>query len=98
VLDQRQLATEATIHLTEFKSDEATAEDDEVWREKIDVHHRAVREVGNSIKAGNWGDYSARADIDKDAIGSEIGAIYCDFLFRDKAGVTLIYSATFQRL
>src|SRR5262249_53303755 len=56
-LDQGHLAAEAAIHLGEFKSDVAAAQDDEMWREKIYLHHRAVGEVGDLVEAGNRGDY-----------------------------------------
>src|SRR5262249_9171102 len=96
-LDQGHLAAEAAIHLGEFESDVAAAQDDEMWRKKIDVHHRAVGEIRDLIEAGNRGDYRACADIDKDAIGSELCTIHCYFLFRGKAGVARVYRATFQR-
>src|SRR6516225_7337929 len=97
-LNYRHLAPEAAIRLPELKSDVAAAQDNEMWGEKIHVHHRAVGEVRNLIEAGDRGNSRARTDIDEDAIGSELGTVHCYFLFRNKASVVFVYGATFQRL
>ena len=39
-LDNRDFAPEAAIHLTEFQSDITSADDDEMLRQEVDIHHR----------------------------------------------------------
>ena len=39
-LDDRDFAPEAAIHLTEFQSNITSADNDEMLRQKVDIHHR----------------------------------------------------------
>ena len=53
-LDHSHLAAEAAIHLREFEPDIAAADDHKMPRQKIDRHHRAVRQIGNLIEPGQF--------------------------------------------
>src|SRR5262249_17262473 len=53
-LDDRHLAAETTVRLRKFNADVASSQDDQMPRQKIDVHHRAVGQVGNLVETGNW--------------------------------------------
>src|SRR6201987_969083 len=64
--DDRYLAAKAAIHLAEFEADIAAADNDEMVRQKIDVHHRRIRQVGHFVYAGHWRHQRPAADIDKD--------------------------------
>ena len=96
--DHRHLASEAAIGLCEFKTDVTAAQDDEMRREEIDVHHRAVGEIRDLIEAGDRGNRRARADIDEHAVGRDLRTVHCDFLFGDKAAMALVNRTAFQRL
>ena len=69
-----------------------------MWREEIDVHHRAVGQVRNLVETGYRWNRGARADIDENLIGRELGTVHRHFLFRDKAAVALVDSASLQGL
>ena len=58
-LDDRHLAAEAPEHLPELEADVAAADDDEVAREEVHVHHRAVGEEWHLIDARH-GRHAAR--------------------------------------
>src|SRR6516162_3965265 len=49
--DDRCLAAKAAVHLAEFEADIAAADNDQLARQKIDVHHRGIRQVGYLVKA-----------------------------------------------
>ena len=44
-LDDGDAAAEAPVHLREFESDVAAADDDQVLRQEIDVHHAGARQI-----------------------------------------------------
>ena len=92
--DHGNFASEAAIGLREFKPDVTAAQDDEMRRQKIDVHHRAVGEIGNPVEAGNRGNCRARADIYENAVGRELRAVHCYFLFGNKAAMALVNGAS----
>ena len=48
------------------RADIAAADNDEMARQKIDVHHRRIRQVGYFVYAGHWRHQRPPADIDKD--------------------------------
>src|SRR3984893_9422734 len=64
--DDRYLAAKAAVHLAKFKADIAAADNDQMVRHKIDVHHRRIRQVGHFVYAGHWRRQRSAADIDKD--------------------------------
>src|SRR4029077_19001243 len=51
--DDRYLAAKAAAQLAEFEADIAAADNDEMVRQKIDVHHRRIRQVGHFVYAGH---------------------------------------------
>src|SRR5262249_49718926 len=63
--DDRYLAAKAAVHLAEFEADIAAADNDEMVRQKIGVHHRGIRQVGHFVYAGQWRHQRPTADIDK---------------------------------
>src|ERR1700757_3180968 len=64
--DDRYLAAKAAVHLAEFEADIAAADNDEMVRQKIDVHHRRIRQVGHLVYARHWRHQRPAADIDED--------------------------------
>src|ERR1700751_4322810 len=69
--DDRYLAAKAAIHLAEFEADIAPADNDEMVRQKIDVHHRRIRQVGHLLYAGHWRHQCPAAHIDKDPLSAQ---------------------------
>ncbi len=93
--DDRYLAAKAAVHLAEFEADIAAADNDEMVRQKIDVHHRRIRQVGHFVSAGHWRHQRPAADIDKDPLSAQPPSIVCsgsDFhrLRRREPGVAAI--------
>src|SRR5215470_17361541 len=64
--DNRYPAPKPAVYLAEFEADIAAADNDEMLRQKIDVHHRRIRQVGHLVYAGHWRHQRPPADIDKD--------------------------------
>src|SRR5215831_16374656 len=64
--DDRYPAPKPAVHLAEFEADIAAADNDEMPRQKIDVHHRRIRQVGHFGYAGHRRHQRPAADIDKD--------------------------------
>ncbi len=58
---------EATVHLREFEADITAADDHQVRRQEIDLHHAGVSQVFDLTETRNIGDQRASADIDEDA-------------------------------
>ena len=65
-LDHGDLAAEAAIHLRELEPDVAAADDDEMARQDVDVHHRYVVEIGYVRDTGDRRHGGAPADVDED--------------------------------
>src|SRR5688572_18637080 len=65
-LNNRDFAAEAAIHLTKFQADITPADDDEVLRQKINLHHRGIVEKRDIVNARHLGDSSAPTDVDED--------------------------------
>ena len=49
-----------------IEADIAAADDNEMVRQKIDAHHRRIRQVGHFVYAGHRRRQRPAADIDKD--------------------------------
>src|SRR5215471_5264061 len=64
--DDRYLAAKAAVHLAKFEADVAAADNDEMARQKIDVHNRRIRQIGHFVYAGHRRHQRPPADIDKD--------------------------------
>src|SRR6516165_1632165 len=88
--DDRYLAAKAAVHLAEFKADIAAADNDEMVRRKIDVHHRRIRQVGYFVYAGHWRHQRPAADIDKDPFGAQPLAAHFHYLRRSEPGVAAV--------
>jgi hypothetical protein len=64
--NNRYPAPKPAVHLAEFEADKAAADNDEMARQKVDVHHRRIRQVGHFGYAGHRRHQRPAADIDKD--------------------------------
>ena len=88
--DDRYPAAKAAIHLAEFEADIAAADNDQMVRQKIDIHHRRIRQVGRFVYAGHWRHHRPAADINKDPSGMQplAGDFHC--LRRREPGVAAV--------
>src|SRR5262245_30747239 len=68
-LDDRDLASKASEHLSELEADVAAADDDQVRRKEIHFHHRGIVEIGDIVNAGQIRRDRAPTDIKKYLIG-----------------------------
>ena len=64
-LDDRHAAAKATVGLCKLQADIAAANNDQMLRQKIDVHHAGIGEVVHPTQARNIRHRSTSADIDK---------------------------------
>ena len=69
--DDGHFAAEATVHLREFESDIAAADDEQMIRQKVHLHHAAVRQKRDLIEPRHVRDKGARAGVDENALGLE---------------------------
>src|SRR5246500_5803285 len=69
--DDRYLAAKAAVDLAEFEADIAAADNDQMLRQKVDVHHRRIRQVGHFVYAGHWRHQRPAPDIDKDPFSAQ---------------------------
>jgi hypothetical protein len=89
-LDDRYLAAKAAVHLAEFEADIAAADNDQMLWQKIDVHHRRIRQVGHVSYAGHWRHQRPAADIDQDLSGAQLLAGDFHRLRRREPGVAAV--------
>ena len=75
---------------TAIEADIAAADNDEMVRQKIDLHHRRIRQVGHFVDAGHWRHQRPAADIDKDPSGMQPLARDVHRLRRREAGVAAV--------
>ena len=68
-LNDGYLAAEAAINLRKLKSDIAAAENDQMRREEVHVHNRAVGEIVDLIKTRNGRRQRPPSDIDEYPLG-----------------------------
>src|SRR5512139_106632 len=95
------LASEAPVDLCKLQADIAAAQDDQMRRQKIDVHHRAVCEVANLIESGNGRRQGSSTDIDENPRGLQVLISDPDRMRAGKSGVPFVERApleVFQRL
>ncbi len=71
LFDDGDFAAEAAVHLSELDADVAAADDDEMFREEVDLEHGGVVEVLDLIDAGEVGDGGAAAYVEEDLRGFE---------------------------
>src|SRR5262249_16703460 len=62
-LDDRHLAPEAPVHLPELEPDVASPHDDQVGGQVVDVHHRAVGQVGYLADPRHVGNHCPTAHV-----------------------------------
>ena len=75
-LDHCDPAAEAAVHLRELESDVASADDDEMLRQEIDVHHARVVEVFDFVQALDAPRGRTCSDIEEDLRSLERVAVY----------------------
>src|SRR6185312_7656013 len=97
-LDDRHFAAETAEHLAELEADIAAAQHQQMARQEINIHHRAVGEVGDAVEAGNLRDRRPAADIEEDPAGAQGFAADHDLMRPDEAAVTLIDGAVLAAL
>src|SRR5207245_2647431 len=68
-LDDGDLAAETAVHLAKLERDVAAAEDHQMRRKEIDLHHSGVGEVPHAVETGDRGQGSPCADVDEDLFG-----------------------------
>src|SRR5687767_5970930 len=96
--DNRHLGAETAKHLAEFEADVASADDDQVLRQEVDRHHRAVREEIDRADPGHVGNERAAADIDEDLLGAEALSTDAHLVRGFEAGVAPIDGAVLHVL
>jgi hypothetical protein len=85
-LDHGDAAAEAPVHLRELEADVAAADDDQVLRQKIDVHHPGAREKRHFSDAFPLGYRRTAARIDEDFRGFEHSAVDADLCAGSRSG------------
>ena len=96
--DDGDLAAEPPEHLAEFQTDIAAADDDQVAREEIDIHHGGIGEVTDLVEPRHLGNDRARAHIDEDAFGGETPSPTATSRAETKRAAPLIDGAVRQAL
>src|SRR5688572_13004017 len=86
-LDDRDLGPEPPEHLAELQSDVAAADDDEVLRQRVQRHHRAVRQELNAVEPRHRRHECPRADVQEDAVGAQRLTRDLDFMGGAESGV-----------
>jgi hypothetical protein len=66
VLDDRDVAAEATKHLSELERDAAAADDEQVFGERVQLHSRGRIEDGHGVDALDRERLRPGADVDED--------------------------------
>src|SRR5258708_4940021 len=70
-LNHRHAGAEAAIGLRELEADVAAADDKETLGQEIDLHHRAVGEIGDVVEPRHGGNERAATRVDDDVVGLE---------------------------
>src|SRR5262249_36808128 len=97
-LDHRDITSESAIDLREFEPDIAPAENDEVGRQKIHLHHRAVGQVRDLVESADRRHDRPAAHVDKNLIRREDLPVDLYLLGADEATVALENGTTFEPL
>ncbi len=87
MLKDRNLRSEAPVHLGELQADIAAAHHDEVLRNHVERHHRGVRQKRRGLDSGPIGDGGAPAGIDEDPGRRQGLAVDAHFPGRGKRGL-----------
>ena len=80
--DHRDFAAEAAEYLREFEADVASADNDEVAREGVELEDADVGEVRDFVDSGEVGDNGPAAYVEEDLVGGEEIFAYADFFGR----------------
>src|SRR5215468_581982 len=80
--DYRDLAAKSAVHLSKFQADVATAHDQQILRQSIDLHHAFAREIGDLLQSGQIGNVRPGADVDEDLVR-------CQRIQTDRYGVCI---------
>src|SRR5262249_12770560 len=86
-------AAETAEQLRELEADITAADDDEMLRQKVDVHHRRGGPIPGPIDAGDRRNKGAASHIEKDFFGRENRVACLYFPIREKTGVRVEDSA-----
>src|SRR5258708_7798338 len=97
-LDDCDLATEASVHLSKLEANVAATEHQQMSGQEIDIHHRAIGEVGDLLQAGDLRHDGTAADIDEDLLGAQDLRADLHFARRHKSRMALINPAVLQVL
>ena len=89
-LDDGDFAPEAAKHLAELQADIAAADDDQMLRQEIHIHHRAVGEKGHLVQPRDRRPRGPSADIDEDLLRAQHLGADLDLPRRDEAAMALI--------
>src|SRR6185503_4692815 len=98
LLDDRDFAAKATIHLPELESDIAPANNDQMPRQKIDTHHGTVREIGNLFNTWQGGYHGPCAHVDEEPLSREPGIADADLPSRFETRAALVHGAVIQMI
>src|SRR5258708_7831514 len=97
-LDDCDLATEASVHLSKLEANVAATEHKQMPGQEIDIHHRSIGEVGDLLQAGDLRHDGTAADIDEDLLGAQDLRADVHFASRHKSRMALINPAVLQVL
>src|SRR6266849_9472886 len=96
--EDRHLTAKAAKHLAELEADVAAADDDEVLRQVIHLHYRAVGEVRHLPHPRHFRNHRASAHIDENAIRRDSLTADAYFPQRLEARVAQVNSAVVEVL
>jgi hypothetical protein len=88
-VDHYDLTPEAPVHLSELQADITAADDDQVARQEIDIHHRGVVQIGNGVETGDFWYHRSPADVNEDLIRGENGIADAKLAIGRKSGMAL---------
>ena len=95
-LDHGHVGAKPAEHLAELEADVTAADNRQVGGHDIQMHHRAVREVGNVVEAWQRGYGRTPANIDEDSIRVQRRVTDSNFVRRQEAGVSRVDGAPLQ--
>src|SRR5262249_11797010 len=98
LFDYRDFAAKAAEHLPKLQADITSSNNNQMPRQKVDVHHRTVGEIRNLLDARQVGYHGSRAHIDENPLSREPGAADADFPSRFEASAPFVHGAVAQAL
>ena len=97
-LDDGHLTAQAPIHLPELQADVASADDDQVLREEVHLHHGGIGQVGHALEAGHGRDECSRPHVDEDFVRLQPFRTYTERVGTFEARVALVHHAVLHVL